>query len=243
MSAMEAWRFELPRDPKAWLLQTAKNRAIDRIRREQRFSALRPVLESEWALASTPDALSGSEDAKNQLAMMFSLCDEALSHETHVTLILRLLCGLSPAEIARAFLVGTETVERRLHRGRARLRALGRLDDATNPDEVARHQGSVMHALYLLFNEGYHGSDPENPLLPALCKSASPSCSSSRPRRRTWRCTRSPRCSASTPRACPPAWTTRESSCRSLTRIAAGGIARSSSAACSTCPRRPAAIA
>ncbi len=172
MSAMAAWRFELPRDPKAWLRETAKNRAIDRIRREQRFSALRPVLESEWVLASTPDALSESEDAKNQLAMMFSLCDEALSHETHVTLILRLLCGLSPAEIARAFLVGTETVDRRLHRGRARLRALGRLDDATNPDEVARHQGSVMHALYLLFNEGYHGSDAENPLLPALCTDA-----------------------------------------------------------------------
>src|SRR5262249_28045062 len=136
LSAMQAWRFGLPRDPKAWILKTAKNRAIDLIRRDRRFTSV-PELESEWTLAGAVDsALSPGEDAANQLAMMFSICDEGLSEETHVTLILRLLCGLSPKEIAGAFLVDTQTIDRRLHRGKSRLRELGRLHDVSDPKEV-----------------------------------------------------------------------------------------------------------
>jgi RNA polymerase sigma factor (sigma-70 family) len=172
LSAMQAWRFGLPRDPKAWILKTAKNRAIDVIRRDRRFTSM-PELESEWTLAGAVDsALSPAEDAVNQLAMMFSICDDGLSEETHVTLILRLLCGFSPKEIARAFLVDTQTIDRRLHRGRARLRELGRLHDVSVPEELLDRQPSVLQALYLLFNEGYHGSDPENPMQPVLCAEA-----------------------------------------------------------------------
>jgi RNA polymerase sigma factor (sigma-70 family) len=173
LSAMDAWRFGVPRDPKAWIFQTARNRAIDRIRRDRRLTSLRPELESNRTLAGTvASALSPSEDAANQLAMMFSICDDGLSQETHVTLILRLLCGLSPAEIARTFLVDTQTIDRRLHRGRARLRELGSLHDVNDPREVLARQPSVIHALYLLFNEGYHGSDARNPLHPAMCADA-----------------------------------------------------------------------
>src|SRR5262249_6382537 len=84
-----------------------------------------------------------------------------------VTLILRLLCGLSPAEIARAFLVDTQTIERRLHRGRARLHELGRLHDVSDPQEVLARQSSVQHALYLLFNapETRRGHSTNAPLL------------------------------------------------------------------------------
>jgi RNA polymerase sigma factor (sigma-70 family) len=173
VSAMQAWRSGPPRDPKAWILQTAKNRAIDLIRRGRRVTSLPPELESEWTLAGkVASVLSPAEDASNQLAMMFSICDEGLSQETHVTLILRLLCGLSPPEIARAFLVDTQTIDRRLHRGRARLAALGRLHDANAPEDVVARQPSVHQALYLLFNEGYHGNDPQNPLHPAMCAEA-----------------------------------------------------------------------
>jgi RNA polymerase sigma factor (sigma-70 family) len=173
LNAMQAWRFGLPRDPRAWLLQAAKNRAIDLIRRDRRLKALGPGLDSEWTLVGTVDsALSPAEDAANQLAMMFSICDDKLSGETHVTLILRLLCGLSPKEIARAFMVDTKTIDRRLHRGRARLQELGRLHDVSDPGEVLARQPSVLSALYLLFNEGYHGSDAEKPLQPALCADA-----------------------------------------------------------------------
>lgn len=173
LSAMQAWRFGLPRDPKAWILETAKNRAIDRLRRDRRLVSLPPAFDSDQTLAGTlSSALAPSEDSQNQLAMMFSICDQGLGQETHVTLILRLLCGLSPAEIARAFLVDTQTIDRRLHRGRARLRELGRLHDVNDPAEVLARQPSVVQAVYLLFNEGYHGSDAQNPLHPAMCADA-----------------------------------------------------------------------
>jgi RNA polymerase sigma-70 factor (ECF subfamily) len=171
LSAMHAWRFGVPENPKAWIVQVAKNRAIDRIRRDRRLEALEPDTES--ALTGAVDiALSPEADAENQLAMMFACCDEALSPETHVTLILRLLCGLSAAEIARAFLVDVQTIDRRLHRGRARLEEVGQLRDVCTPEEVRARQPSIEQALYLLFNEGYHGSDPESPLHPAMCVDA-----------------------------------------------------------------------
>jgi RNA polymerase sigma-70 factor (ECF subfamily) len=168
LSAMQAWRFGPPADPRAWILQVARNRAIDLIRRDRRLQAIEP----EDTLAGTVDlALSPEADGRNQLAMMFAICDGALSPETHVTLILRLLCGLSPAEIARAFLVDAPTIDRRLHRGRTRLQELGQLADI-GADHLRERQPSVEQALYLLFSEGYHGSDPESPLQPALCADA-----------------------------------------------------------------------
>lgn len=166
VSAMQAWRFGVPENPKAWILQVAKNRAIDVLRREKRHES------SDVELGVVEFALSAEADAENQLAMMFAICDEALSSETHVTLILRLLCGLSSAEIARAFLVDVPTIDRRLHRGRARLQELGQLDEVAGVDDVRARQPSVEQALYLLFNEGYHGSDAENPLSPAMCADA-----------------------------------------------------------------------
>jgi RNA polymerase sigma factor (sigma-70 family) len=172
VAAMQAWRFSLPDSPRAWLLQTAKNRAIDVIRRDRRLIAFETHadFDSDEAVAH---ALSTDEDAESQLAMMFSICDDRLSQETHVTLILRLLCGLSPAEIARAFLVDAETIDRRLHRGKARLRELGRhLYDVQREHDVRSRLPSVIQALYLLFNEGYQGSDRDNPLHPALCADA-----------------------------------------------------------------------
>jgi RNA polymerase sigma factor (sigma-70 family) len=173
LAAMQAWQFGLPRDPKAWILQAAKNRAIDVVRRDRRLVSLPAELDAESDLAgAVASALSPAEDGANQLAMMYSICDESLSQETHVTLILRLLCGLGPAEIARAFLLDTQTIDRRLHRGRARLATLGRLHDVNDPSQVRERQPSVLQALYLLFSEGYHGSDAENPVHPAMCADA-----------------------------------------------------------------------
>ncbi|AKV03963.1 RNA polymerase sigma-70 factor, ECF subfamily [Labilithrix luteola] len=173
VTAMHAWRFGAPENPKAWILQVARNRAIDILRRERRRERLMLEAECEGALAGAVDlALSPEADAENQLAMMFAICDDALSSETHVTLILRLLCGLSSTEIARAFLVDVQTIDRRLHRGRARLQELGHLQDPRAVDDVRARQPSVEQALYLLFNEGYHGSDADNPLHPAMCADA-----------------------------------------------------------------------
>ncbi len=173
ISALHAWRFDVPRNPAAWVLQVAKHRAIDLLRRDRRFANVAPQLESESALVSAVDlAMSTEADLENQLAMMFGLCDESLSVETHVTLILRFLGGLSSAEIASAFLVDVATIERRVHRGRARLQQLSQLPDARSAADVRALQGTVEQALYLLFNEGYHGSDAEHPLHVALCADA-----------------------------------------------------------------------
>lgn len=165
--AMLAWTLAPPQNPKAWLLETAKRCAIDHIRRSQRESRLaEPVLNA--ALSS----LTSAEDVGDQLVMMFSLCDDSLAPETHVTLILRFLCGFGPREIAQAFIVDTGTVDRRLHRGRSQLRALGALADVSDPAAIAKRLPSVMHALYLMFNEGYQASDPEEPMHPAVCTDA-----------------------------------------------------------------------
>src|SRR5579859_5166531 len=84
----------------------------------------------------------------------------------------RWLCGLSPKEIGQAFLVDTQTIDRRLHRGRGRLRQLGRLPDVDDLPDIGARRDSVLRSLYLLFSEGYHGSNPQNPVRPFLCEDA-----------------------------------------------------------------------
>lgn len=173
MSAMQAWRFAPPRDPKAWIVRAARNRAVDIIRRDRRGMSLLGELASTTATTDTIDgALAPEADRANQLAMMFAVCDPALSPETHVTLILRWLCGLSPKEIGQAFLVDMQTVDRRLHRGRTRLRELGQLVDVDRLPDIKERRGSVLHALYVLFSEGFHGSNPDEPVRPFLCTDA-----------------------------------------------------------------------
>jgi RNA polymerase sigma factor (sigma-70 family) len=173
LSAMQAWRFGLPRDPKAWIIRAAHNRAVDIIRREQQHRSLLPELATTAALTDTIEvALASSVDGANQLAMMFAVCDPGLARETQVTLILRWLCGLSPKEIAQAFLLSTPTIDRRLHRGRARLRRLGALPDVGRLRDIEVRRTSVLQALYLLFSEGYHGSSAQDPVRPFLCTDA-----------------------------------------------------------------------
>src|SRR5919204_2720933 len=173
VSAMHAWRFGPPRDPKAWIVRAARNRAIDVIRRERRGTSLLGELASVSVTTDTIDAaLAPAADRANQLAMMFAVCDPALTPDTHVTLILRWLCGLSPKEIGQAFLVDTQTIDRRLHRGRGRLRQLGRLPDVDDLPDIDTRRDSVLRSLYLLFNEGYHGSNPQDPVRPFLCEDA-----------------------------------------------------------------------
>jgi RNA polymerase sigma-70 factor (ECF subfamily) len=170
---MHAWRFGLPQDPKAWIIRAAHNRAIDIIRREQRHRSFLPELATTTALTGTIEAaLAPAAESASQLAMMFAVCDPGLNRETHVTLILRWLCGLSPKEIGQAFLVDTQTIDRRLHRGRGRLRQLGRLSDVEDLPDIGARRDSVLRSLYLLFNEGYHGSNPQDPVRPFLCEDA-----------------------------------------------------------------------
>ena len=172
VSAMHAWRFGLPRDPKAWIIRAAHNRAIDLIRREQRHRSFLPELATTTLTDTIDAALAPAAESASQLAMMFAVCDPGLNRETHVTLILRWLCGLSPREIGQAFLADTQTIDRRLHRGRSRLRQLGRLPDVAELPDIGARRDSVLRSLYMLFSEGYHGSNPQDPVRPFLCEDA-----------------------------------------------------------------------
>lgn len=180
--ALQAWKFNIPENPTAWLTKVARNRALDVIRHgavERRFAEEYQVqLASEWCFAATvEESLSEANTAENQLRMMFALCQPRLTEETQVTLILKFLCGFATSEIAAAFLSTEETIEKRLQRGRAALRKLGSLSPATIDDAADSRVGAVLRALYLLFNEGYHGSNPSMPTRVVLCEEALRLCS------------------------------------------------------------------
>ena len=175
--ALQAWKFRLPDNPAAWLSKVARNRALDMIRRgavERRFADdYREQLASEWSLATTvEESLAEASTAENQLRMMLTVCQPQLSEETQVTLILKFLCGFASSEIAAAFLSTEETIDKRLQRGRSVLRQLGSLAPATFTDSEDSRRGAVLRALYLLFNEGYHGSHPSMPTRVVLCEEA-----------------------------------------------------------------------
>ncbi|MGI8736254.1 MAG: RNA polymerase sigma factor [Candidatus Eremiobacter antarcticus] len=175
--ALEVWKFQgVPQNSSAWLMRTAKNRAIDVLRRERRVRAFAPelegLLESEWTLVPTVDELLTANAIKDdQLRMMFSCCQPRLREQAQVALVLHLLCGFTVGEIANAFLSGRAAIEKRISRAKKVLAGSKRLFDLTDRDFKAR-LSAVQRALYLLFNEGYHGASSESAVRAELCAEA-----------------------------------------------------------------------
>jgi RNA polymerase sigma-70 factor (ECF subfamily) len=175
--ALEVWKYHpIPDNPAAWLMRAARNRAIDLIRREKTRRKFAPdlteLLESEWTLVPTFDAqLMPGEVRDGQLRMMFSCAAPGIPDEAQVALILKILCGFSVAEIAAASLTSPAAVEKQISRGKAVLAEARALFDVAGA-ELGRRLGSVHSALYLLFNEGYHGSHPELAVRAELCREA-----------------------------------------------------------------------
>jgi RNA polymerase sigma factor (sigma-70 family) len=175
--ALEVWKLRgVPPNPSAWLMKAAKNRAIDLLRRERTARNLVPelgrLLESEWTLVPTVNDVFSAESIKDdQLRMMFSCCDPNLSEDSQVALMLRLLCGFSVDEIARAFFSKPATIEKRIERGKRVLAVSKRLFDMADSELHAR-LSAVHRALYLLFNEGYHGSSERSVVRAELCREA-----------------------------------------------------------------------
>ena len=174
--ALQVWQVEgEPQNPAAWLMTTAKNRALDIVRRErtaQRFAPeLGQLLESEWTLEPLlEEAFTAHTIRDEQLRMMFSCCHQQLSEEAQLGLILNLLCGFGAHEIASALLSGKSAIEKRLSRGKSVLARSRRLFDLSDADFNAR-SATVRRALYLLFNEGYHGASAA-PVRRELCAEA-----------------------------------------------------------------------
>lgn len=176
--ALELWAFRgVPKDPAAWLMTTAKNCAIDVVRRERterRFAPqLTDMLQSEWTLAPAIEDLFASREVKDDLLrMMFTCCHPRLPETAQVALILNVLCGFSIDEVAAAFLSSRLAIEKRIERAKKLLAGSPTLFNVSGPAEFAARLPAVHRALYLLFNEGYHGASAESAVHAALCREA-----------------------------------------------------------------------
>ncbi|MFZ1100104.1 MAG: DUF6596 domain-containing protein, partial [Steroidobacteraceae bacterium] len=178
VAALEQWPAAgIPDNPGAWLMATAKNRAIDQARhvrmRARKHAALGAELEMDQRLsAGELEARAGDEIGDDLLRLIFIACHPVLSREARSALTLRLLGGLTTEEIARAFLVPEPTIAQRI------VRAKRTLADAHVPFEIPRREelatrlASVLEVIYLIFNEGYSATAGEDWMRPALCEEA-----------------------------------------------------------------------
>jgi len=176
--ALETWKFHgVPKNPSAWLLTAAKNRALDVLRSERTVRKFAPeltrLLESEWTLAPVVDESFGPAAMKDvQLRMMFSCIHPRLPEEAQVALVLHLLCGFSVGETAAAFLKERAAMQKRIGRAKKTLARSKRLVELAGAAETAARLPGVLRALYLLFSEGYHGASPKSAVRPELCDEA-----------------------------------------------------------------------
>jgi RNA polymerase sigma factor (sigma-70 family) len=176
--ALERWpEAGVPDNPGAWLMATAKRRAIDELRRRKRLTLkheqIGHELEVEQQL-STPDIEGALDDdiGDDLLRLVFTACHPLLSTEARVALTLRLLGGLTTDEIARAFLVPEPTVAQRIVRAKRTLAEERVPFEVPRGEELARRLASVLEVIYLIFNEGYSATAGDDLMRPALCDDA-----------------------------------------------------------------------
>jgi RNA polymerase sigma factor (sigma-70 family) len=175
VAALEQWpQSGIPQNPGAWLMSTAKHRAIDRFRRKARFERKleevgRDLAEKEMAV---PDLAGTLDDEVNDdlLRLIFISCHPVLSTEARVALTLRLLGGLTTGEIARAFLVPESTIAQRIVRAKRTLGEAKVPFELPRGTELAARLSSVLEVVYLIFNEGYSATSGDDWLRPGLCE-------------------------------------------------------------------------
>jgi RNA polymerase sigma factor (sigma-70 family) len=178
VTALEEWpRSGLPDNPGAWLMATAKNRAIDQLRRNRmlarKHEALGAELEMEQrTLSGGLEASAEDEIGDDLLRLMFIACHPLLSTEARTALTLKLLAGLTTAEIARAFLAPEATIAQRIVRAKRSLSEAHVPFEIPRRDELASRLSSVLEVIYLVFNEGYSATAGEDWMRPGLCGEA-----------------------------------------------------------------------
>lgn len=177
LTALEIWPSKgIPKSPRAWLLQTAKHKAIDRLRRKANFESKQESIglfhEQHTAEPDNPEKLVDQMIEDERLRLIFTCCHPALPESAHIALTLRTLGGLEVPQIARAFLIPEATLAQRLVRAKAKIRKAGipyKIPDATQwPDRIR----SVLAVIYLIYNEGYSASEGNEYIRTDLCEEA-----------------------------------------------------------------------
>lgn len=177
VAALERWpEGGVPDKPGAWLMATAKHKAIDQIRRRATRERTEAELAHEFSIEQgiEPDPTAEVDDhiGDDLLSLMFVACHPVLSTEARVALTLRLLGGLSTAEIARAFLTSESTVAQRIVRAKRTLTEKGVPFEVPQGAEFSERVSSVLEVIYLIFNEGYAATSGEDWVRPELCEDA-----------------------------------------------------------------------
>ncbi len=164
-AALAQWPGDgLPEYPRAWILQTARHKALDRLRRAQRMA---PLLETPGPEREAPDQIPDE-----RLRLIFTCCHPAIAPEAQIALTLRAVCGLTTPEIARAFLVSEPTMAQRLVRAQKKIRDAGIPFAVPERGEREERLAAVLTVIYLVFNEGYAATSGDEPIRRRLCEEA-----------------------------------------------------------------------
>ena len=177
LAALEHWPSTgIPERPGAWLMATAKRRALDHLRRARMLARKHELvaLELEAEQQAMPDLEAALDDdiGDEMLRLIFTACHPLLSREARVALALRMICGLTTPEIARAFLVSDATISQRLVRAKRTLSESGLVYETPRGEELSERLAAVLEVVYLIFNEGYTAASGEHWLRPQLCQEA-----------------------------------------------------------------------
>ena len=177
LAALEHWpKTGVPDNPGAWLMTAARRRALDHLRRgrmlARKHDVIQSDLEREQRSMPDPDEALDDEFGDELLRLLFTACHPLLSREARAALALRMVCGLTTKEIARAFLIPEATVAQRIVRAKRTLSESGLAYETPSREQLSERLASVLEVVYLVFNEGYTAARGDEWLRPQLCEEA-----------------------------------------------------------------------